>query len=174
MVVSGFFKLKFMKYFFISLFFVAAIISCNQSSDSNKALQTRIDSLEKKLNATYKPGFGEFMSSIQVHHAKLWFAGQNKNWALADFEIHEIMEALDNIKQYETERKESEQIIMLNPALDSINASIAKQDTAQFRSSYVLLTNTCNNCHHAVKFEFNVVTIPDKPPFSNQVFVAPK
>jgi len=163
-----------MKYYIVIVIFLAAILSCNQSADNNKILQTRIDSLEKKLANTYKPGFGEFMSSIQVHHAKLWFAGQNKNWALADFEIHEIMEALDNIKKFETERKESEQIAMLNPALDSINAAITKKDTVQFKSSYVLLTNTCNNCHHAVNFEFNVVTIPDKPPFSNQIFTAPK
>ena len=110
------------------------------------------------------------MSSIQVHHAKLWFAGKNKNWALADFEIHEIMESLDDIKKYETERKESPMVSMLGPALDSVNAAIAKQDTMQFKNSYVLLTNTCNNCHRAVKFEFNVFKIPDAPPFSNQVF----
>ena len=158
-----------MKYYFIGLLFITAA-SCNQSADSNKTLQTRIDSLERKLAATYKPGFGEFMSSIQVHHAKLWFAGQNKNWALADFEIHEIMEAVENIQQYQTERKESEKIVMLNPALDSVNAAIVKKDLVQFKNSYVLLTNTCNNCHHAVQFEFNVVSIPDKPPFSNQIF----
>ena len=163
-----------MKYYIVIIIFIIAIISCNPSSDNNKALATRIDSLEKKLADTYKPGFGEFMSSIQVHHAKLWFAGKNKNWALADFEIHEIMEALDGIKKYETERKESEQVVMLNPALDSINAAIAKKDTTRFNSSFILLTNTCNNCHHAVKFEFNVVTIPDKPPFSNQIFTAPR
>ncbi len=158
-----------MKYFFVILLSVATI-SCNQSPDDNKLLQTRIDSLEKKLADTYKPGFGEFMSSIQVHHAKLWFAGQNKNWALADFEIHEIMEAVENIQKYQTERKESEKIVMLNPALDSVNTAIAKKDYVQFKNSFVLLTNTCNNCHHAVQFEFNVVTIPDKPPFSNQIF----
>jgi len=159
-----------MKYLVVFTLLVTAISSCNQSADNNTILQTRIDSLEKKIAATYKPGFGEFMSSIQVHHAKLWFAGQNKNWALADFEIHEIMEAVENIQKYQTERKESEKVIMLNPALDSVNAAIAKKDLVQFKNSYVLLTNTCNNCHHAVQFEFNVVTIPDKPPFSNQIF----
>ena len=158
-----------MKYSIITIVFSAAIISCNQSSN-NVVLQNRVDSLEKKLATTYKPGFGEFMSGIQVHHAKLWFAGKNKNWALADFEIHEIMEAIENIQQYQSERKESEKIVMLKPAMDSVNAAIVKQDTIQFRNSYILLTNTCNNCHHAVQFEFNVVTIPDKPPFSNQIF----
>ena len=162
-----------MKYSIITIIFIAAIISCNQSSDNNKILQSRIDSLQKKLDDSYKPGFGEFMSSIQVHHAKLWFAGQNKNWALADFEIHEIMEAVENIQKYQTERKESEKIIMIDPALDSVNAAIKKQDPLQFKNSFILLTNTCNNCHHAVNFEFNVVTIPDKPPFSNQVFTPP-
>ena len=158
-----------MKYSIISTMLIAAIISCNQSSD-NAILQKRIYSLEKKIATTYKPGFGEFMSSIQVHHAKLWFAGKNKNWPLADFEIHEIMEAVENIKQYQSERKESEKIVMLNPAMDSITAAIKNQDSIQFKNSFVLLTNTCNNCHHAVQFEFNVVTIPDKPPFSNQIF----
>lgn len=159
-----------MKYRFAFILLAVAMSSCNQSADNNTILQTRIDSLEKKLATTYKPGFGEFMSSIQVHHAKLWFAGQNKNWALADFEIHEIMEAVENIQHYQKERKESEKVVMLNPALDSVNAAIVKKDLVQFKSSYVLLTNTCNNCHHAVQFEFNVVTIPDKPPFSNQIF----
>jgi hypothetical protein len=73
-------------------------ISCKQPGNSTAALQSRIDSLEKKIAATYKPGFGEFMSSIQIHHAKLWFAGKNQNWELADFEMHEIGETIDAIK----------------------------------------------------------------------------
>jgi len=46
------------------------------------------------------------MSGVQAHHSKLWSAGQNQNWKLADFEIHEIMEAIDNIQKYQSERKE--------------------------------------------------------------------
>jgi len=146
------------------------LFACNQPATDTAALQNRIDSLEKRLSKTYKPGFGEFMSSIQVHHAKLWFAGQNQNWKLADFEVHEMMEAFDNIRQYQSERKESEKTEMINPALDSVNAAIQKKDPALFKNGYALLTNTCNNCHHAVDFEFNVVKIPDIQPFSNQDF----
>lgn len=142
----------------------------NQTDDKTAELKTRIDSLEKRLNNTYKPGFGEFMSNIQIHHSKLWFAGENENWQLADFEIGEIMESLEDIKQYETERKESAMIPMLNPALDSINESIKQKNKSMFRSSFTLLTNTCNNCHKAAGFGFNVVKIPDSPPFTNQIF----
>jgi hypothetical protein len=144
--------------------------SCKQPNETNKSLQSRIDSLEKKLNNTYKPGFGEFMSGIQVHHAKLWFAGKNENWELADFEMHEIGEAIDAIKEYQTEREESKNVDMLKPALDAVNNAIQKKDSALFNSSYLLLTNTCNNCHKAVNFGFNVVKVPDTPPFSNQSF----
>ena len=159
-----------MKYLFIAL--VAALfISCNLQQDKTLVLQNRIDSLEHRLANVYKPGFGEFMSSVQVHHAKLWFAGQNKNWGLADFEIHEMIEAIENIKEYQTERKESKLIGLINPALDSVNAAIQQKNPTMFNSSYQLLTTTCNSCHQATNFEFNVVKIPDAPPpFINQDF----
>lgn len=143
--------------------------ACNQN-DNSAQLQLRIDSLEKKIDAAYKPGLGEFMSQVQVHHAKLWFAGKNENWKLADFEIHEIMESVDGIQQYAGDRVESKKVIMLQPALDSVNHAIEQKDTALFRSSFILLTSTCNSCHTAVDYEFNIVKIPDAPPFSNQVF----
>ena len=159
-----------MKIIFYFLVIIIVSSSCNQQAQRTGALQSRIDSLEKKLATTYKPGFGEFMSSIQVHHAKLWFAGKNKNWELADFEIHEIGETLDAIKEYQNEREESKKVDMLKPALDAVNDAIQKKDSTLFNSSYLLLTSTCNNCHKAVNFGFNVVKIPDTAPFSNQAF----
>ena len=155
-------------FFLLAIMFVTS--ACKQQTGNTGTLQSRIDSLEKKLANTYKPGFGEFMSSIQVHHAKLWFAGQNQNWELADFEMHEIGEALDAIQQFQTEREESKKIIMMKPSLDSVKDAIGKKDPALFKSSYLLLTNSCNNCHKAVDFGFNIVKIPETPPFSNQAF----
>ena len=156
--------------FYLLVIIIIVASSCKQQTESTAALQSRIDSLEKKLAATYKPGFGEFMSSIQVHHAKLWFAGQNQNWELADFEMHEIAETIDAIKEYQTEREESKKVDMLKPSLDAVKDAINKKDPALFNSSYLLLTNTCNNCHKAVNFGFNVVKVPETPPFSNQAF----
>lgn len=149
---------------------IISIFSCKLAPNNEQALQKRIDSLENKLANTYKPGFGEFMSGIQAHHAKLWYAGQNQNWKLADFEVHEIMELIQDIKTYETERKESKEIDMIDPVLDSVNNAIQQKNPIQFRSSFILLTNTCNDCHKAVKFNFNVVKIPDFQQFSNQDF----
>lgn len=158
-----------MKFILISVL-VLILASCNNKADNTTELQRRIESLENKLKESYKPGFGEFMSSIQSHHAKLWFAGQNKNWKLADFEIHEIMEAVDNIQKFETDRIESQKIKMIMPAIDSVTYAIKNQDAFLFNRTYLILTNTCNNCHKSNEFEFNIVKIPEVSSFSNQDF----
>ncbi|MBO9684745.1 MAG: hypothetical protein J7502_19095, partial [Flavisolibacter sp.] len=56
------------------------------------------------------------------------------------------------------------------PPLDSVDAAIEQKNLALFRRSYTLLTNTCNNCHRAANFEYNIGKIPSSPPFSNQDF----
>ena len=35
----------------------------------------------------YEPGLGEFMMAPQIRHARLWFAGRQKSWDLAAYEI---------------------------------------------------------------------------------------
>jgi hypothetical protein len=146
------------------------LVSCTQSNEKISQLQNQIDSLQKRLTETYKPGFGEFMTYVQSHHAKLWFAGQNENWKLADFEIHEIMEAVENVKKFATDRKESKLIGMITPALDTVNLAIQQKNLLFFRKSYNSLTNTCNLCHRAANFEFNLVKTPETQTFSNQDF----
>jgi hypothetical protein len=155
-------------FFILPIFFF--ILSCHHSTSNTQILQAKIDSLNKITSNTYKPGFGEIMSSIQRHHSKLWFAGQNQNWKLADFEVHEIMEALDDIKEFQKERKESRMIDMANPALTAISSAIQQKSFAKFRESFSFLTTTCNNCHKAVNFEFIKIKIPESSPFANQDF----
>lgn len=150
---------------------ICLLFSCQPKFvDHSKELQHQIDSLKFELSQTYKPGFGEFMGNIQEHHAKLWFAGQNENWNLADFEINEIKENLENIQHYVTDRPESALIPMITPALDSVSRAIQKQNLDQFKSSYNLLTNTCIACHQDTKHEFIQIQIPNLNTFSNQKF----
>lgn len=149
------------------------IIGCGQQQEpqaGNDVLVQKIDSLEQQLANAYKPGLGEFMTAIQEHHAKLWFAGQNENWKLADFEMKEIGESITDIKQFNQDRKEIEKIGILQPALDSVAAALSAKDKNRFITGFKLLTNSCNNCHKANDFEFNVVKIPESQTFSNQEF----
>jgi hypothetical protein len=156
--------------YLLSAALLIGLFSCNQSSNNNQILQNKIDSLQFKLNNIYKPGFGEFMSSIQVHHAKLWFAGSNDNWDLAAFEIKEIKESLVNIETYCTDRPETNSIKMIDAPLESISHAIAQKNRQLFKNDFVLLTNNCNKCHQAINFQYNAVQIPTTPPFANQSF----
>jgi hypothetical protein len=151
----------------IILITAVMMVCCHPKANNEEVLQSRIDSLEA---TAYKPGFGEFMGNIQVHHAKLWFAGQNKNWELADFEINEINENLEAIKKYCTDRPETKSISIIDQAMDSISIAIAQKNPAKFNQSYINLTTTCNTCHQATSHQYNVIKIPDTPPFSNQDF----
>src|SRR5665647_1872089 len=89
----------------------------------------------------YKPGLGEIMSGVQMHHAKLWFAGINNNWDLSFYEIKEIRELLVMAKQVETDRKEVADIPMIYDNLDSISAAIQQKDLTAFKNSFQSLTN---------------------------------
>ena len=155
---------------FVWIIMIGIISACNQSNREVQQAQGKIDSLQKQLAETYKPGFGEFMSGIQVHHAKLWFAGQNQNWPLADFEVHEIQESIDDIQNFCKDRPETKAIGMITAPIDSVNSAIRQKSAALFKSSFLLLTNTCNNCHKETDHGFNVVTIPTSLPVTNQDF----
>lgn len=156
-----------------STFFTICLLllfACNDRTNEERRMQAKIDSLEMQLAKTYKPGFGEFMSGIQTHHAKLWFAGINNNWPLADFEIQEIEEALEDVQKFCNDRPEVKFIGMIAPALDSAKNAIEQESPQLFKSSFAFLTQTCNNCHRETDHAFNVVTVPSELPVTNQDF----
>ncbi|HEY4965548.1 MAG TPA: hypothetical protein VII28_04075 [Puia sp.] len=149
------------------------LFACNQKEDQVTILEKQIDSLNKRIDSAYLPGLGEFMVSIQLHHSKLWFAGKSGNWELANFELGEIQEALDDINHYNRDRPEIKNLTMINSPMDSLKSDIIKKDPESFNRSYIFLTNTCNGCHQVTKHEFNKIKIPDLPPVTDQVFDKP-
>jgi hypothetical protein len=154
----------------ISTTLIILLVACSQKQDRIASLEHQIDSLGKRIDSAYAPGLGEFMVSIQLHHAKLWFAGKNGNWDLANFELAEIQEDLDGIQEYNKTRPEIKELPMISSPLDSIRTAITKKDPVAFNRSFIFLTNTCNNCHQVTKHGFNKIKIPDIPPVTNQVF----
>lgn len=152
-------------------FLILILLSnCNQPSERLHRMQIEIDSLHHQLAETYTPGLGEFMSGIQVHHAKLWFAGKARNWELADFEIKEIQEAMEDIQKFNMDRPEVKSIGIIFPAIDSLDAAIHQQSEEEFEKGFQFLTTTCNACHRTTDHGFNVIITPSTPPVSNQRF----
>jgi hypothetical protein len=152
---------------FLSFFL---FLSCSQNEKRINYLQLQIDSLQRQLRNNYTPGFGELMSNIQIHHAKLWFAGDNRNWALAKYEESLILSAFKKIQQYHGDKPEAKIAAMINPAMDSVDQAIEHKSQAAFRQSFLFLNNSCNGCHQATKRSFNVIVTPIVPPITNQAY----
>jgi hypothetical protein len=162
------------------IFLIAALfflIGCSDSTSKLKDLQSEMNKLNaqndslRKLVSAMKPGLGEIMLGLQVHHNKLWFAGREENWPLAQFEHDEIMELITQAETVNTDRPEVKLFkVMIYAQLDSIQKAIKDKDVHEFSEKFNTFTNSCNNCHKNTHFEFNRIQTPERIPYSNQDF----
>ena len=158
-----------MKHLTISIILLLSV-SCSQKTENTQQLENRINQLEKQVTNSYKPGLGEMMSSMQAHHAKLWFAGKNKNWQLANFEVKELHEIIEDIKIFQKDRAETNKIEMINPSLKNLEKAVSQKNITNFNIGFQQLTTNCNKCHQLTDFGYNKVIVPKTSPFTNQEF----
>lgn len=147
------------------------MISCSSKYEKKiQELQNQLQNQQELLKNTYKPGFGDLMGGLQNHHNKLWFAGTNENWELADFALHEIEEIVEDIKMLHANREETQSIFIIEPALEVMDEAVDNQNLSQFKEEYINLTNACNTCHKATGYEFISIQTPTLPSYTNQDF----
>lgn len=147
----------------------AALAGCSRSDDRSHAdaiaaLKDRVDRIEAVL-----PGPGEVMSGIQVHFAKLRFAGAGINWDLARFELDEIEEGLRTVAALRPE----ENGVDLEGVVDAFEqtefaAAIEAGDAKRFDRAYMKAMTMCTSCHEETGRPFLVITVPSDPPVPNQ------
>jgi hypothetical protein len=124
----------------------------------------------------FTPGLGEIMTLNQMRHTKLWFAGQNSNWPLAEYELDELNEGLDDAAKFHPTHKDAElpipQLIdkIMKAPINQLEQAVQAHDQEGFIKAFDGLTDACNSCHQATKFGFNVVTRPTANPYTNQDF----
>ena len=163
-----------MKRTLIILSFILPVIvmtGCQDSTNKVNLLQARIDSLQARLDTAYVPAIGETMNGIvQPHHYKLWMAGSNKNWLLAEYERQELAAGFKRIQKYHRNSAEGTAVAMIYPEIDELKTALKAKDAAAFTKHFGLLTNACNTCHKAMNREYNVITVPTGPSFGNQRF----
>lgn len=129
---------------------------------------------EQPASEAYAPGFGEFMAATQLRHAKLWFAGEAQNWELADYELGEIREGLEDAVRLHPTHKDVPVAAMIEeqfwPAFDAVSKAVEAKDKERFVAGFDSLTVACNRCHKAASYGFIKVQRPNAPPMTNQDF----
>lgn len=114
----------------------------------------------------FKPGFDDLMTMlVQPRHIKLYYAGRDRNWELAAFELRELRASFRRsgqaIPTYRTQDVNKAVAVMAAPPMDSVEKAIAARDSAAFATAYGALTNSCNACHKVMEHAFLVMKVPD-------------
>jgi hypothetical protein len=156
---------------------VVFLAGCSPQQNVNygAALEAKVADLEKTVD-DLKPGLGEIMGVIQQHHAKLYFAGTKANWPLADYELDEIQESLDDAMKFYPKFKEvpvplTELIpTMTKASLGQVRAAIGQKNQKSFVQAFGALSASCSNCHEAANHPFVKIQTPTEAMFSNQKF----
>ena len=135
--------------------------------DSLKRLQADAASVRELA-----PGLGEYMTTIQLHAGKLWFAAKASNWELAQYELGELKETMEAAKGLNAEKNG----VKISSVLDSVlqtqvaelDKSIKSKSSAEFQISYDEAVSACNGCHTEAGYKFIHIVRPTAPPVTNQ------
>jgi hypothetical protein len=161
---------------FMSLFGLVGIASLLVNLDSNL-----VRAQEAKGNL---PHLGDLMNNaMQIHHTKLWFARHANNWALADYELRKIKEAIEEVKEdivtIQTRSPQwrhvsiNEMLKSVDFNLRSLDEAVKAKDANRFDTNYRELTNACNVCHVSIgQPQIKIVEPLSNGSFADQDFTA--
>jgi hypothetical protein len=142
-------------------------VSMIEVKDSVSVLHRIIDSLRVQT-----PGLGEYMSTIQLHIAKLWFAAQASNWKLAKYEHDELEETIETAEALHAKRDSVNISAVLQSVrqtqLPLIEQAINKKSLHVFENAYSQTLAACNGCHRPAGYEFIHIITPTREPVANQ------
>ena len=131
------------------------------------ALKAEIERLKGVL-----PDQSHAMKDVAYHFANLWFAGEKKNWPLADFYASETRSHLRWAVRIIPVRKDAQGnpvrlTEILEPiertSLQDVQDAIKGQDSARFSRAYKKMMESCYACHVAASKPFLRLQIPKQP-----------
>jgi hypothetical protein len=167
-----------------SLFLCAAVASASACANSFAATpptgdaSAEIAALKQEIaelkKSAYHPELGEQMLTIQIRHARLWFAGEAGNWTLAAFELQELKEAFDAVVEQNPEHAifQPQRLADILPAMTkapvtALRDAIDHGSKAEFEKAYDGLSAACSGCHHIAGNDFLMIQRPQAPLLDN-------
>jgi hypothetical protein len=149
-----------------------AVIAALAIGMSNPILADNIS--PEKSQQLYAPRLSDIMVATQLRHFKLWYAGQVRNWELANYELAQIRGSFENATQLFSNIPGAD-ATKITQSAEEAGTAIATKNSAKFAKAYDGLTLACNSCHQAAGFGFIVIREPrmspiQTSPFSNESF----
>jgi hypothetical protein len=123
----------------------------------------------------YRPSVSDLMSAtVQPRHIRLAFAGREKNWVLAAYELKQLGDSFDRIEMQwpqwrQTRLVELVETIVRQPLFD-LDVAIKNKNEMAYAAAYEQLTAACNACHDAALKTPIVIQEPKEAMFPDQDF----
>jgi hypothetical protein len=160
--------------FFRVLSLESQVRATGDSSGGLAPFQVSLKHVQEELAAGKElaPGLGEYMTTIQLHAGKLWFAAKAGNWELAAYEIHELEETMESVKKLNVEKNG----VKITGVMDSVlktqiaqmEETIKRKSPVEFQKAYDETLSACNGCHTESGHRFIRIIRPTAPPVTNQ------
>lgn len=156
----------------------AAALAATDKPASSGDASAEIAALKKEIaelkKSAYHPELGEQMLTLQIRHARLWYAGEAQNWTLAAFELQEIKEAFDAVVEQNPEHAifQPQRLADILPAVTkkpllALRDAIDHGDRAEFEKTFDGLSAACTSCHATAGNDFLVIERPKTPLLDN-------
>ena len=151
--------MKFISAALVAAAMLVAGIACAQVG--GKATEASAEEAEAS------PHLSDIMVQQQMRHIKLWFAGDGRNWALADYELDHLKDGFDDIAKLLGGDIAQQHV---GGAISRVETAIEGKDHAAFVSAFDRLSAGCNACHRTLDHAFIVIQRPILLPYSDQGF----
>ncbi len=149
-------------YAFGAAILAIAISACQTQTEqtfetrwAGEDLQEIISNLESQHG-----GFDRTMIQTNYRYNELYWAGQDENWAYAEYQLDEMLEGLEDgfIRRPEREASAAQ---FVDQAAPRLLQAIQAGDKAAFQESFVRFASSCNTCHAMEEVPFIQMIIPE-------------
>ena len=156
-------------------------LSFSQAARNNKPRTPTPRPLSKSRSRSSRPIHRRPQAGARRNHGRhpaapreTLLRGIKSNWPLADYELGEIQEGLEDAIKFNPTFKGTP-VASLVPALtkgslQKVHDAIDKKDKKSFLEAYNSLSTSCSNCHKAANHPFVQIQTPTEAQFSDQKF----
>jgi len=134
----------------------------NYSTKSNWLLETPTSEAKFQKIQTQFRGFDLAMVEVGYRFNTFYFALEDKNYDLAQYQLDKIKKAIVNGIQRRPKREKNSKLMFLDSQYELMSKALASHNTQKIDKEYTNTKNLCNACHKAERVPFIEVVDPSQ------------
>lgn len=145
----------------LTVLFGALFGANSYSTKSEWLMDTNTTQQKFKAIQTQFRGFDLAMVEVGYRFNSFYFAIQDKNYDLAQYQWDKIKKAIENGIIRRPKRAQNAKTMFLDTQYKTMSDALKKKDAKAVEKEYVVTKNLCNACHVAEKVPFIEVIDPN-------------